>query len=459
VDDDPRWSEVSAEYLQASAEALTELAAAVSSPDDDLRAGSPLYVDVVHFDHRYFLSPVLRGFSLLRSAGGEVAIAAIPVPTEQSLDFAQELLADWARPDEVEQLFAGRAGALMSPVLATRELPFTWAVAAGRPVAEQMREVLEALTSLVARQGLSRTLMAENPDDLPARIHTVEAELEEETSGVADSTTRSGWRTAAAELQLRARRTGRPLRVRYRPTVFDATELAERAPLLRETYNRLQPVRDAVDRIASGISRSMRVAGDGPADVLRTVNDQMENQGVRQFLAHTLRDAHVCGNGTLVLADMMSGAHRLIQPETLISVDGEVAVVKTGDGPTAVSPVLHMTGVRQLGSSLGISLLEPFIMTCVQRDTFLSSMLTAELILASPVAGEQRLWAERMRPYCREQLHALDRRMRDMLGTVTEQFVDAAPGTYFEGRELMRPAAGRVTIVDRLDEVAPYGTV
>lgn len=454
MDKDLRRSEVSAEHLQASADALTELARVLSSPMASKLGVAPLFVDLVHYEHGYFLSPVLRGFSMLPSAGGHVELPEPPSSDDVPEGFAYEVLADWAEREEIKSLFSSRASALVNPRGATNELPFTWATVAGHPVVEQVRSVLESVASLLARQAVSRDVLQDTGNALPAQLQSIEAELVRVTTGVADSVTRSGWRAAAQELRLRSERSGRPLRVRYRSTVFDAAALAERAPLLREAYNRLTPVREAVDRTASGVARSMYISGDSSTDLLRTLNDQFEHLGMRQFLAHAVRDSFVCGNGVI----MLGGAIRLVPPDELVAVRGEIATVRAPAGVEQIEPVLHLPGGRQVGSELGVSFLEPFVMTCANRDTFLSVLLTAEVVLASRAANnEARSWAAGMKPYAQERLRDLSARTREVLGHATEQFVDAVSGTYFEGQERMTPSAGRMALVESLDEVVPYG--
>ncbi len=458
LEDDLRPSEVSTEHLQASADALTELARVVSSPMAATSEVAPLFVDLVHYEHGYFLSPVLRGFSMLSSAGGHVELPEPPSHGDDPEGFAFEVLANWAEREEIEGLFSRRANALVNPRGATDELPFTWATVAGHPVADQVREVLESLASLLARQTVTRDLLADAGSALPAQLQSIEADMARVTTGVKDSVVRSGWRAAAQELRLRSEKSGRPLRVRYRSTVFDAAELRERAPLLREAYNRLPPVRKAVDRTASAMARAMYIGGDVPAELLQSLNDQFEHFGMRQFLAHTIRDSFVCGNGVLVLDDVLSGSIRLLPPDVLVEVSGEVATIQSTGQLEQVKPVLHLQGGRQVGSDLGMSFLEPFVITCANRDTFLSVLLTSEVILASgTLDDEARSWASQMKPYAEAQLQQISDKTLEVLGHATDQFVDAAEGTYFEGQERMTPSAGRMTLVESFDDVVSNG--
>jgi DNA-binding NarL/FixJ family response regulator len=160
----------------------------------------------------------------------------------------------------------------------------------------------------------------------------------------------------------------------------------------------------------------------------------------------------------MVMADVPSGDIRLVLPEDLVSVRGEVATVRADGERAEVAPVLHLRAGGQVGSELGVSFLEPFVVTCANRDTFLSSLLTSELILASRTTNDELLsWANEIKPYAMQQLRALEERTRAVLGRVTEGFVDAAPGTYFEGQERMTPSAGRIALVENLDHVLPYG--
>lgn len=459
MNDDVNRLELSAEHLQASADALTDLAREVSTPVSSAPGKGPLFVDLVHYEHGYFLSPLLRGFSMLPSTGRDVLLPVLPAVEGVSDEFAYEVLSDWATNGEIEHVLSPRAHALLNPRGATNELPFTWATVAGHPVTKQVREVLEALASLLARQALSHEELADAGATLPAHVQSIEADMARVTTGMVDSVTRSGWRAAARELRHRSVSSGRPFRVRYRSTAFDAAALAQRAPLLREAYNRLTPVREAVDRTASGMARSMYLTGKGPTDVLRTLNDQFEHLGMRQFLAHAVRDAFVCGNGVMVMADVVGGGTRLVAPDDLLAVRGEVATVRDMNGDQDVGPVMHLRGGRQVGSELGVSFLEPFVVTCAHRDTFLSVLLSAELMLASGSAPtEARSWATAMRPYAQERLRDLEAGVRRVLGQATQQFVDAASGTYFEGQELMTPSAGRVALVESLDETVARGS-
>lgn len=453
-----RQSEVSAEHLEASARTLTELARVVSSKMAPQKGNSPLFVDLVHYEHGYFLSPSLGGFAMLPSAGGYVELPE-PISTEEfPEEFAYEVLSPWAEREEVEGLRSCRASALVNPRAATEDLPFTWATVAAQPVVDQVRGVLESLSTLLARQSASPASLAALGNELPARLQAIQAEIAEVKTVLVDSVNRSGWRAAAQELRMRSEAAGHPLRVRYRPTVFDVEALAQRAPFWREVYNRLSPVRKAVDRTASALARAMYVDGPGSTDMLRMVNDHFEHFGMRQFLAHAVRDSFVCGNGVVDLSGVSASDIRLIPPESLISVHGKVATIHSEGRVEEIKPVLHLPGGRQVGSELGISFLEPFVMICAERDTFLSTLLTSELIVASRTANEGlRSWAARFKPYAQEQLKQITARTEVVLGKATQQFVDAAPGTYFEGQERMKPSAGRLALVDTLDGVTPYG--
>lgn len=367
-----RLVEVSPEHLRASRDALTELASVMTSPDKKGHQGSPLFVDLVHFEHGHFLSPALRGFPILPYAGGQVEVPKPPMHHATPREVAYRWLAEWAEPEEVDNLFSGRASALLTPFSATEELPFTWATVAGQPVAAQIRDVLVSLTSLLARHAVTPEKLRDTESSLPALLQNANSEISDQETGMADLVARSGWRAAAQELRIRSEQTGRPLRVRYRQTLFDAASLALRAPLLRRAYNSLAPVREAVDRTSAAISRSLHISGDGPSEALGTINDQFEHLGMRQFLAHVVRDSFVCGNGVMVFPGIASGTIRLIPPEQLISVQGDVATIMNGDREERIHRIMHLRGGRQLGSDLGVGMLEPFIRTCADRDIFLS---------------------------------------------------------------------------------------
>lgn len=459
MSDHLRQSEVSAEHLEASADALTELARVVSSQMAPQKGDSPLFVDLVHYEHGHFLGPILRGFSILPSVGGYVALSEPPLTDGISGEFVHEVLSDWADREEVEGLLSGRASVLVSPRGATEDLPFTWATVAAWPVVDQVREVLESLSTLLARQSVSPAALAASGNELPARLQAIQAEMVEVKTGLVDSVKRSGWRIAAQELRLRSEAAGHQLRVRYRPTVFNAEALAQRAPFWREAYNRLAPVRKAVDRTASALARAPYIDGPGSTDMLRTLNDQFEHLSVRQFLAHAVRDSFVCGNGVMDLSGVSARGIRLLPPESLVSVHGEVATIRSEGRVEEIKPVLHLPGGRQMGSELGISYLEPFIKACVDRDTFLSTLLASELILASGTSSQDmRDWADRIKPYAQGQLRQISLRTEEILGQATQPFRDAAPDTYFEGQERMKPSVGRMVLVESLDEVVPYGT-
>ena len=105
-----------------------------------------------------------------------------------------------------------------------------------------------------------------------------------------------GWSDAANIVRERAREIGFALRVRYEVDPFPRVEeIRARIPLLRRSYNDLDVVRDAIDKVVSLVGGTdPRVGGKVPSEPRNFIQQRMLLMHFRHYLNHAIRDSEVC---------------------------------------------------------------------------------------------------------------------------------------------------------------------
>jgi hypothetical protein len=402
-------SGLSQAHIDASAAALKEVARRASTTHQGPH-GAPLKLRLGHVDHGGFLSLQLQLFSVyevrdnhlidIGEKGGEVVVA----------------------------------------------------ITVNQPVEVQIRAVLGFLQSLVGRQTLiarKKEGEGEGIGGINAEVQAVDAAAARE---IADVLRFSDWRVAADQLANRAEAEGFSLEVRFAAPLLGRQELETRTPLVRCIYNTESTVRDAVDKAVGLMSLSMKVSGPGlPQEVLDRAREVMEHGQVRQYLAHLLRDAFVCGNGYLQLSGGPTPSFRLLRPER-VERTGESNFENRDDNGVLVpvsGTVLHLQGGHQVSSAYGISLLEPFMAILGQREIFSDSATIASNTLESTTDMSLRSkiesWTKEIEVAAEEFEADSRQRIADLLGRATEDIARPdASELYFPGMELMSDAADSI---------------
>ena len=163
------------------------------------------------------------------------------------------------------------------------------------------------------------------------------------------------------------------------------------------------------------LTQNWSISGPAPEHLLREARDAFDLSGIAVLLAQAVRDGFVCGNGVLSLASVPLKNPWLIRPEDVLELSDESATVRRGQGNERISPVLPMKGGSQIGSSLGVSLLEPFMITTANRDMYLRTLLSAKIMQVNPKAREQvGDWPERATVLAEQQLRVLEKSAEDI---------------------------------------------
>lgn len=171
-------------------------------------------------------------------------------------------------------------------------------------------------------------------------------------------------------LRDRSQAAGRPLTVHYDPVLFDAGALRVRAPVLRRVYNEMPQVQREIDKVATLLSRTLMLVGAGSQRASAVARQALDVGEHRTFLAHVVRDAFVCGNGYLSFGAVPGDDMHLLRPELTTLVAEDVAVVVHGDREVRHEPVMHVRGAEQVGSTYGVSVLEPFVQLLHEKELY-----------------------------------------------------------------------------------------
>jgi len=416
-----RYGRATADHVQGSVAALRELVGLVSAVPEPAD-GRALYVRLSHFDHGAFLSNQLFSVTVFPVSGRTVRLPRDPVQGS----FPPAML-----------LGGGGAG--------TVEEPLVLAVIPNHTVEIQIEVVLTALATLLARQSLVLKLRGGDIAGLDTKAQEVDARAE---LAVQDAMRTRGWRAAAVALRDRSRAAGRPLSVRYDPVLFDAGALRVRAPVLRRVYNEMPQVRGEIDKVATLLSRTLMLVGAGSQQASAIARQVLDVGEHRTFLAHVVRDAFVCGNGYLSYGTVPGDDMRLLRPEFTTLVAEDVAMVMHGNREVRHEPVMHVRGAEQVGSTYGVSVLEPFVQLLNEKEQFQGAITGQEAWRRGGAPADVLERGEGSVGLANRMLPVLEERAAALFGGTTG-IRTAVPGDlYFPGQVRMEPAAEGLTMHD-----------
>lgn len=245
------------------------------------------------------------------------------------------------------------------------------AVVINHKLDDQIRTVLESVVNLLRRRELIGFAISNDGDT--SKIEAAASMADRQAaSDLDDQLRRADWRTIARQVRERATAGGTSLRVQFKSPLLDQSELRGRVPALRRTYNEFPIARDAIDRVAAAVSQGLSVEGDRtPESMMQHARQILDSNQVGAWTAHLLRDAFVCGNGYLDMRTPLAGL-RLLRPEEVdYNPDGTLLIPERGSKQRITTPptaILHTPAIRQPGSELGVSALEPFLTMQLQQD-------------------------------------------------------------------------------------------
>ena len=438
----------SAEHVRASIQALENVASAVNVPRNDLE--SPyLNVQICHFQHNGFLNPRLHGFPALAFHSlGSKPIEKVPILSELSVDQLIDLSEGWANAEDISDIQSRKTAYFVDLKVGSTSQPARLMASLNDSVNVQISASLSNISSLLGRQKL----IAPGATEIDISTLPDEANVADQASReqVSDLERAAGWRAVATQLREQSIAQGTPIKLSYSGPAFSAAEVANRAPVMRYIYNRFPRVRLAVDKVVASISRSMHVGGDAPGEILRFGQELMDRMSIKTFLAHQTRDAFVCGNGVLSFGENPLTDTRLIRPETIIEVrDSNEVCVSNGESSTWLANCIHLRGSDQIGSQVGLSYLEPFVLSAIQRCIWIESLLTARAWGSSaktPLIPSIQSHIRDTPPLALRQLAAGEQSTIEVLGTVTEGLPDPPTDLYFKDLAIMQPSARNVSI-------------
>ncbi len=408
-------------HLEASAAALRLVAERVTARDlaPDAR---PVHIRLAHLDHGAFLTTQLFGTNVLPYSG-------TILPARQAGPFS--------RPP---------AALLRDPYAATEKEPFTYVIVANHPVDVQVETALTTLAGLLARRELTDRLRQGDHTGVDSAAVTADAQAQRT---VQDAIRTRGWPAAAEAIRERAITAGRPLVVRYDRVVLEPEAVRRRVPVLRHVYNEMPEVREAIDKVATVLSQTLRSVGGGTFEVGAFGRALLDVGAHRTYLAHLARDAFVCGNGYLSFGTARDEDLRLLRPEHTWIVGRETAMTLEDGREVEHAPVLHVTGARQVEGSGGLSVLEPFVLLLLQRQVAQPSLDMEKF--APERHGPSAAEMPRIRASAdlgRRMLSDVAQKARTLLGGPSTLEVDVPVDLYFPGHADMQPAVEAVTLYD-----------
>jgi hypothetical protein len=328
-------------------------------------------------------------------------------------------------------------GAFVDPKATGGEIRF--ALVVNHPAEIQVESALAFLFQLLERDRVVKAAQA--ADDVSEIDHQTQ-----DADALGDrqfsDAIRFGWREAAAAAARRAHELGVRLQVRYQRDPFNSREeLARRIPALRQVYNEIDSARRAIDNTVSmigGGQAHIRLSG-APSKARDAAQSSLAVLAMRQFQNQVTRDAEVCGNGYMVIAEGSELTPRTIRPEAVeIDESGQYFEI-SANGRHRLEHVLHLRGVDQIDSPYGISALELVLFALEQVRTFKDSKAAAERILAADSAkAEHREWALKTIDLADRSLLAVDERLSQLLGFTRDELPAAKPDLYFRGQEELR---------------------
>lgn len=316
--------------------------------------------------------------------------------------------------------------------------PVRYLVPLNISVALQRQSVLSSISRLIVRQSNLEKVQDSNFD--VSRLDQQSLEWDAAAQNQLVDVLRYGWKAAIASIAREAKARGIVLNFCYEPTPYaDMTDIAQKIPAFVRAYNEVSLVRELLDRCVFTISGAMRlVASAYLPDVVVDGSRELLTLGrMRQSLAQAIRDALVTGNGYVAFSDFEPLSTYNIDP-----ADGREANSKQVVDPHGVIvPGVHMTGMRQIESPYGLSLLEPILQHLQSRDIYQSVRARIE-----DLEPDQRERAERTIGPAAEMLKDAGRSFESQLRIIYERFQslpEAPPNLYFPGHARMGSRNGK----------------
>jgi hypothetical protein len=311
-----------------------------------------------------------------------------------------------------------------------------FALVVNHPAEVQVESALAFLFQLLERD---RTVKAAQAAGDLSELDTQAQDSDAQADRSFADAIRFGWREAAAAAARRADELGMRLRVRYQRDPFDSREeLARRMPALRQVYNEIDSARRAIDNTVSmigGGQAHIRLSG-APSAARDAAQSALAVLGLRQFQNQVTRDAEVCGNGYMVIAEGDEPRPRTIRPESVEIDDSGTYFEISGDERRRLDHVLHLRGVDQIDSPYGISTLEMVLFALEQVRTFRDVKVDAQRIIDSDSAAPRyREWALGTIALADRSLASLEERLTELLGFPRDHLPPAKPELYFRGQE------------------------
>lgn len=403
-----------------------------------------LRVGVGHYEQPGFLNPKLYGFWVLPVIDGEGTEREIPGLDELGVDWAAEQMRDWLDADELSDLLMAGGTVLQAPNESSGSTPSIWVCVLNAALETQVESTLTALAMLLERQQMTRDFAGGDLRALPKEAERVDAKT---TKLVGEEIRNNGWRSACHAIRARAASSGVSLHVEYKTPMMSVSEIRTRVPMARHVYNTLPGVRTNIDKTVNVLTQNWSISGPAPEFLLREVRDAFDLSGMAVLLAQAVRDGFVCGNGVLSLASVPLKNPWLIRPEDVLELSDESVMMRRGLANERIAPVLPIKGGSQIGSSLGISLLEPFMITAANRDIYLRTLLSAKIMQVNPNAREQvGDWPERATALAEQQLRVIEKSVEDIFNPAVLRMPSPHTALYNPGAELMSPAATRITL-------------
>ncbi|MGD0322021.1 MAG: hypothetical protein ABSC00_10555 [Acidimicrobiales bacterium] len=377
----------SARNTRASEEALQTIASRITTQSS--HGDRTLDVVLTHLDHQGLLSPKLQLFNLLPVENGSVT-----------------------SPFQVDE-------------------PVRFVALLNTPVSLQVESVLTSLSKLVTRQVNLTQVMAGRKD--VSQIDLESSQWDAAAQNRVVDVLRHGWQVAGDSVAQAAGSEGFAIRVTYQRTAEPDLEIARsRLQALRRAYNRLTPVKDAVDRFVGVFSSSMQLRSHAqiPDSVIDAATEHMSLGHVRQCIAQAVRDQVVTGNGYVAFTQTEPITAYNLSPDTAEVISKEKVRPTPGAEPLFA---LHLRGFNQLGNEYGLSLLEPVLQQLQLVEMFEDLAKRAEDI---PEPTRQSIDVFQGLPAMRERAQA---QMEEAVSVIFSNFLSLPappPGLYFTGTEL-----------------------
>jgi len=406
-------------HVAASVAALQLVADRVTARDARSHA-EVVHIRLAHMDHGAFLTTRLFGTSVLPFTG----------TTLPALD-----LGLFSRPP---------AALLRDPYAATPQEPFTYVLVANQPVAVQVETALTTLAGLLARREVTDRARQGDASSVDAAAAIAD---EQAHRTVQDAIRSRGWQAAADALRERAIVAGRPLAVRYDRRVLDPEAVRRRVPVLRYVYNAMPEARTAIDKVATVLSQTMHVMGGGTHEIGAYGRTLIDVGALRTYTAHLARDAFVCGNGYLSFGTAPDEDLRLLRPERTWMVGEDRAVTDETGKEVEHFPVLHLTGARQVDGSSGLSVLEPYVLLLLKRQSAEPTLLMERYVAEQAAPSAEVLARSRASAELgRRILAQVEEAARTLLGGPSVLPVDVPVDLYFPNHADMAPATQAITL-------------